>query len=696
MGNIIKNKTILKLILGVVLSASFLQIASAATLNTSSQDYPVLQVANYTDNSGCSTCWSNSVSADAGDIITFKFFYHNTSSEVATRVSFSLPSIPSGSFTSQTIQGQLSAQNAPTVSSSVQVNLTSNQTISLIPGEVYWYDYNNRTTLPLGQSGNEILTSSGLTVGNVDPGTENSGYVLARFRVSGGSTSQTTTSSDISTDGSTNGSNEFILFGSVNSRNYSPLAWFEYGTNQYSLSNSTPATQVGLNFGMANFEYRLPKDNLSPNTTYYFRAVARTSYGLIYGNTLSFNTGYANNSAFSPTVITNPATSILSNSVVLNTSINPNNSNTDYWFEYGTTVNLGSTTAYKALSNYNFQLSLNSSLDNLTANTTYYFRAVARNNYGTSYGSILSFTTSQSYSTVAAQPRAITNAAVFIKQTSALLNGSAVANNNTTSTWFEWSEDLNMINGVNRSIAQNIGAGNSEVYLSYSLGNLISNRTYYFRVVAQNSYGTVYGNVNNFTTTIYTTSAASTPVVSNDTNVKISGDQLTLEAEFSDATPKAGQEVLLVINYTNNTKSVLKNSVLKVTLPNEVNYLSSSFADGNVVQNGNVLTFKVGNIDAEVSDSVSIKIKITELAKTKDLKFISDMSYSFNGSSGKETIENTLKIGESSLAASAIDILKSIFGSWLIYLILGIIIGAGTYHFVNKRKQVIDTEDPLK
>ncbi len=695
MTKIIKNSLILKLILGVALSAVFLNVANAATLNTSSSDYPVLQVANYTRNSSCSTCWSNSVSADAGDIISFKFFYHNTSNETATRVAFYLSNIPTNSFTSQSISGQIFAQNAPTVNGSVQVNLTSTQSISLIPGEVYWYDYSTRTTLPLGQSGNEILTSGGLTIGNVEPGVENSGYVVARFRVSGGSTSQTAISSDISTDGSTNGSNEFILFGSVNSRDYSPLAWFEYGTNQSSLTNSTPATQVGLNFGMANFEYRLPKDSLVPNTTYYFRAVARTSTGLIYGNVLSFSTGYINNTAFSPTVITNPATSVLSNSVVLNTSINPNNSNTDYWFEYGTTVNLGTSTALKTLSNYNFQLSLNSSLDNLSPNTTYYFRAVARNNYGTSYGSVLSFTTPQSYSTIAAQPRALTTAAVFVKETSALLNGSVVANNNTTSAWFEWSEDINMITGVNRNAAQNVGAGNSEVYLAYSLSNLTPNKTYYFRLVAQNSFGTTHGNVNHFTTTTYV--PASTPITSNTSaGSTVSQDQLILEGELDDNNPKAGQEIIFVINYTNETETTLKNSVLKVTLPNEVNYLASSFADSNVTQNGNVLTFKVGNIDGKLSDSVSIKIKVTELAKAKELKLISEMTYSYSGVSGKESIENKLNVDEASLAASALDILKSIFGSWLIYLILGIIIGAGTYHISNRRKQVVDAEDPLK
>ena len=44
--------------------------------------------------------------------------------------------------------------------------------------------------------------------------------------------------------------------------------------------------------------------------------------------------------------------------------------------------------------------------------------------------------------------------------------------------------------GLNRNASQSAGSGDNEVYAAYSLANLILNKTYYFRVVAQNSYGT--------------------------------------------------------------------------------------------------------------------------------------------------------------------------------------------------------------
>ena len=60
--------------------------ASAATFNNDPADYATLRTSNYTDNPGCTTCWSSSVNADAGDTVSFSIYYHNTSNETAQNV----------------------------------------------------------------------------------------------------------------------------------------------------------------------------------------------------------------------------------------------------------------------------------------------------------------------------------------------------------------------------------------------------------------------------------------------------------------------------------------------------------------------------------------------------------------------------------------------------------------------------------
>ncbi len=159
-----------------------------------------------------------------------------------------------------------------------------------------------------------------------------------------------------------------------------------------SLYLSTNSTYVGSGNYQQNFSQAAY--NLTPGVTYYYRAAARNSYGTAYGQILSTNNGnyYGNGSA--PQVITNAATYVSASSALLNGQVNANNSPSTAWFEYGTTMNLGSQTTSQPVGMGNNYQNYSSALSGLSANTTYYFRADAQNSYGTTYGTILSFTTS--------------------------------------------------------------------------------------------------------------------------------------------------------------------------------------------------------------------------------------------------------------------------------------------------------------
>jgi len=78
------------------------------------------------------------------------------------------------------------------------------------------------------------------------------------------------------------------------------------------------------------------------------------------------------------------------NSAVLNGYVNPNGSTTTVWFQWGTTASFGYTTPQQV---FNIPTNFSAEITGLTQNTRYYFRTVAQNVYGTSYGVTISFTT---------------------------------------------------------------------------------------------------------------------------------------------------------------------------------------------------------------------------------------------------------------------------------------------------------------
>ena len=96
-----------------------------------------------------------------------------------------------------------------------------------------------------------------------------------------------------------------------------------------------------------------------------------------------------------PTVATVAASAIAATSAQLNatvTTINTNTDSTAFYFKYGLTTSYGSVTT---VSNIGVNSgSYGQSVSGLTGGTAYHFQAVAYNQYGTNFGSDLTFTTS--------------------------------------------------------------------------------------------------------------------------------------------------------------------------------------------------------------------------------------------------------------------------------------------------------------
>ncbi|MEK7128633.1 MAG: hypothetical protein AAB933_03695 [Patescibacteria group bacterium] len=211
--------------------------------------------------------------------------------------------------------------------------------------------------------------------------------------------------------------------------------------------------------------------------------------------------------AYSPYVTTGSATAITSSTAILNGSVNADNMPTSVWFEYSTDSGLRgslSATAYRFTSGNSGNIVAN--IGGLYPNTIYYFRAVAQNMDGRTYGNIYLFTTQYSYPVVnnvyvsnnPAQPfSAITEPVSNLGSTSVQLHALVYNDTSASSnTWFEWGTNGNLGNRTTMTQTGVLPA----VKRADRLTGLSPGTTYYFRAMAENALTRSNGNVLSFTT----------------------------------------------------------------------------------------------------------------------------------------------------------------------------------------------------
>ena len=502
-----KNITFILSVAAILFVFSPLATAyAAAVFNTSSGDLPTIQVSNYTKNPGCSNCWSTSVNADKGDIVSISIYYHNNSGETASQTKLRAQ-LPNVSATANFITGEVFADNANAARGTATINVSSKQTLTFIPGSVKWYP--NRSTsqsaLLFGQNGSEVI-GNGLNVGDIAVGWATQGYLTFRVQVSSTDTDPGDQLPTIlSYYASAIGQTYANLNASVNTNNSDTRVWFEYGNSQ-GLGSRTSDRFIGSSGSRSLID---AISNLNPATTYYFRVGAANTYGTTYSAIGNFNTtannnlpppiptpapGTSNQNGSLPSVFTNYASGINETFATLTGSVDPNNANTTFWFEYGTSQAFGNQTPPRTLQGDTY-ITVTDLLPNLTADTTYYFRLAANNSFGTSYGTTLTLVTKKQPGGL---PTLQNSFATSVGGTFANLNVTVNPNNRDTTVWFEYGTD-----GIpsQRSTEQSIGSGDTNQYVSIYAYNLLPNTIYSFRGVARNQFGISYTAISNFTTT---------------------------------------------------------------------------------------------------------------------------------------------------------------------------------------------------
>jgi hypothetical protein len=270
----------------------------------------------------------------------------------------------------------------------------------------------------------------------------------------------------------------------INPENLEDEYYFEYGLTT-SYGSRIPATNAKLASGTTYKEVSEAPTGLTEGTTYHFRIVAKNGDGTTDGADQEFKT------LKKPTVETKAATSVTTTGATLNGTVNPNGSETKYYFEYGTTEAYGSKTAEVSAGSGTSSIEESKAITGLEPETTYHFRIVATNKVGTAEGTGKEFTTLK-------KPSVETKAATGVTAFGATLNGAVNPNGSETKYYFEYG--ITEAYGTKTEEAS-AGSGTSSVEESKTISGLQSETTYDFRIVATGSGGvTVYGGNQKFTT----------------------------------------------------------------------------------------------------------------------------------------------------------------------------------------------------
>ena len=173
-----------------------------------------------------------------------------------------------------------------------------------------------------------------------------------------------------------------IILGYANGIDYDFERGFYYSTDSTNLSQDVNCGNVGGD----SSSYTATLRNLTPLTTYYYKAYVSKWGHTFYGELKQFTT------INKPTVQTLQATNITSTGVTLYGNVASDNGATvtERGFYYGTSSSNMSQSVQCGSETGNFT----EILTVLSPCTIYYYKAYATNSEGTSYGEVLSFTTS--------------------------------------------------------------------------------------------------------------------------------------------------------------------------------------------------------------------------------------------------------------------------------------------------------------
>ena len=289
------------------------------------------------------------------------------------------------------------------------------------------------------------------------------------------------------------------LNGAVNANGLSANVIFEYGTTTSYGSTIIPSqSQVT---GNSNTNVSADITGLIQGTTYHFRVIAENADGAVYGSDIEFTTVTC--SQFPLVTTLEPINTY--GGATLNGTVNASDLSTKVTFTFQ---------ANKHSSRWVY-FTVDAVPDSVTGNSIIHVSASitlgmidraapmlgfphqywvsATNSCATVTGNVMSF-----IPLAGKAPTATTDSATNILGTTATLNGIVNANNLSTTVTFEYGTTTSY--GNTSTASQNPVTGNGNTNVSADISGLTSKTGYHFRVKAESSRGTVYGDDVTFTT----------------------------------------------------------------------------------------------------------------------------------------------------------------------------------------------------
>jgi len=626
-----QNKSIIPATMAVLVvlgafAPGFSSVASAASFG--SGPFDVIEGYNYSDQGSGKYWQEDSANASVGEVVTVKVFIKNTSDEVAEDVNVKLSTSESGD--TGTITATISADNAGSISDNFKVYLDG-------AGEITSLDHTGYTKLydafvnekSFSGSAGDVVSSSGLDIGDVAPGDSNSKFVVARFEVDGGEIDNSD-KPEVTTRSATNVQvDEARLRGEVDPNGDDTEVWFEWGEGFFSLDNDTPRMDVGDGNSIVDFDEVI--DNLDENDTYYFRAVARNSHGTDYGQTLNFRTG--DDGGNGPEILDVDVNNIDEDSARLICEVDPNGEDTDVWFEWDEDEDdldrgRGEETNETTVDGNESSEEVRRTITGLDEDTRYFFKCFAENRDGDDESRIHDFETDRNGGS-SNGPDVATRSATDVGSTSARLNGDVDPNGENTDVWFEWGTSRSSL--TRDTDEQDVGDGTRERDFDERISGLSPNTTYYFRAVAESRDGRDRGSILSFRTDggTVTPPVIITRVVERFIEVEVEPEPelegliITLDADTSNID---SDEIIYVVSYDNRTDETFTDAELIIEIPNELDFIDADPREDD--EDGDELFFTIGTISPGEEDSFVIETEVRNSVDENDeIEFVSNVHY---------------------------------------------------------------------
>jgi hypothetical protein len=231
-----------------------------------------------------------------------------------------------------------------------------------------------------------------------------------------------------------------------------------------------------------------------------------------------------------PTALTDPAVGVEPSVETVTGTVNPQGTDTKYFFQYGPSTAYGQSTTEADAGSGRADSAAEVTIPFLEPDQTYHYRLVATNAEGDRvYGA------DQMFTTQAAPPLIGSERASNITSIDAVLEAQINPNNQATSYYFKYATNpaLSGATAVPTPPGPEVGAGFGESPVTQDIGGTLSpNTTYYFQVLATNATNTTEGPIESFTTLPPAPVAATeAPVFVTETTATLNGTLTTQDAQ---------------------------------------------------------------------------------------------------------------------------------------------------------------------